>query len=294
MKIKLLLLLLLYWSSLSIQSQAAKPKSVTVEGSSIVIAEGNMSIAELKNKAIFEAKKDAINKHFGTKVSSTETLIITNEATLASQSISQTKAEWISTTDVNLSPIREIEPGRLAVECTIKGIAREIGTEFVDFEFETLKNAPNRKFVTPDGAYNDGDDMFMYFKSPVSGYLNIYLLDEENAFCLLPYRSSSDGAYYIEADKEYIFFSPKTDSKHSDEVDEYVLHSGRAVEINSLDFYFSPKKFNKGKMNIDEDDKTRPKVAKLSDYAKWKTKLLTNNDYITFKTTDIKIYNNED
>ncbi|MCH5345894.1 MAG: hypothetical protein J1E63_02220 [Muribaculaceae bacterium] len=294
MRIKFLFIIFLLLYGLSFQSHAAKPKSVTVEGTSIVTAEDNMSIAELQNKAIFEARKDAILKYFGTKISSTETLMVSEDVTVATQSISQTKAEWISDIDCRLSPIREIEPGKLIIECWIKGVAREIGTEYVDFEVETLKNAPNRRFVTPDGSYNDGDDLFVYFKSPVSGYLNIYLLDETNAFCLLPYRNSSDGAYYIEADKEYIFFSPKTDSNHSTEVDEYVLHSGRAVEINTLDFYFSPQKFNKGKMNIDETDKTRPKDATHSDYAKWKTKLLTNNDYITFKTIDIKIYKNED
>ena len=44
--------------------------------------------------------------------------------------------------------------------------------------------------------------MQVSFQSPVDGFLTIYLVDSESkAYCLLPYRGQTDGAYNINANE---------------------------------------------------------------------------------------------
>lgn len=273
---------------------AKKAKTIEVEGYSSVEQERNMSREELERQAEFAAQQNALSKEFGTRVASTDAMHIGDDRTIITTNvISEVKGEWIYTKDVKYDSYINDE-GRLVIECKIKGVAREVSPERVDFDAFVLKNGHNLRHVARDGVFYDGDELFIYFKSPVAGFLNIYLLDNEMAYCLLPYRKSTEGNFVIEPDREYIFFSPETDKANRDIIDEYELTADNGVELNTLEIYFSPITYNKGKLNIHQDDISRPKESDLKDFYKWKTKLLSENDQITIKSIPIKIYGKEE
>lgn len=272
---------------------ARKAKVIEVEGYSLVESEKNLSQEEMEQKAIFEAKKDAMIKAFGQKVASSDAMIINDDNTHVSSHItSEVKGEWISTASAKVNTF--VESGKIMYECNIKGLARENSAEKIDFEVAIIKNSPDLKYATTDGIFNNGDDLFVYFMSPVSGYLNIYLLDDESAYCLLPYKNSEEGSFYVKADKEYIFFSTNTASDNKVEVDEYELKTEHPIEINTLDFYFSPEKFTKSKLKANENDATMVKNTDLNTFNKWRTRLLSNNDEITYRTVTLQIHNKEE
>ena len=127
----------------------------------------------------------------------------------------------------------------------VYGLAREIVNGSVDYEARVLCGGTEKKFegYTFRGGEADLDPLYLYFKSPVAGFLAVYLLDEtaEKVNMLLPYQQSDMKSYPIERDKEYIFFSPKhqTDA----DTDEIYLTATNPPEINDLYIVFSPNEF---------------------------------------------------
>ena len=74
-----------------------------------------------------------------------------------------------------------------------------------------------------------------------------YLIDaDRQAYCLLPYRSQSDGAYAIEGNQRYVFFSGK-DAPQQERafVDEYNMTCDKDEEHNLIYVVFSPNEFTK-------------------------------------------------
>jgi hypothetical protein len=133
--------------------------------------------------------------------------------------------------------------------------------------------------------------MFLYFKSPVDGYLTVYLLDEtiQEVFCLLPYKASGQGAYRIEHDKPYILFSAKNDLENANIVDEYTMTCSREIEYNDIYIIFSPNAFTKANTNESTED-VLPRQLSFEDFQKWLVKLrkidkeaIVNNKQISIK-----------
>ena len=142
----------------------------------------------------------------------------------------------------------------LAVTVEVKGVIREIVSAGIDFTAKILRNGTEEKFESSE--FRSGDDMYLYFKSPVDGYLTVYLLDEtaQEVFCLLPYKASGEGAYRIEHDRPYILFSAKHESTNPSIVDEYRMTCSQEVEINDIYVIFSINPFTKANSDNNYDD----------------------------------------
>ena len=253
----------------------------------------NVTLEEAKRTALDRAKLSAIADAYGTLVTQSNTMITSNQngktdSQFFSLGGSEVKGEWIETTQ---EPIYNIsyEGDMLVVSVEVKGRIREIVSSGIDFTAKVLRNGIEEKFES--NQFRSGDDMFLYFKSPVDGYLTVYLLDEtiQEVFCLLPYKASGQGAYRIEHDKPYILFSAKNDLENANIVDEYTMTCSREIEYNDIYIIFSPNAFTKANTNESTED-VLPRQLSFEDFQKWLVKLrkidkeaIVNNKQISIK-----------
>lgn len=171
----------------------------------------NVALEEGRRIALERAKIQALADAFGTTVSQNNSTYVKNingksSVDFISLGGSEVKGEWIETIG---EPTYKIyyERNMLVVEVYVNGKAREKNGVGVEFDAKVLRNGTDLKFESLD--FQNGDDLYLYFKSPVDGYLVVYLLDEysEQAYCLLPYKDSNGQAYKIRHDVPYVFFS---------------------------------------------------------------------------------------
>lgn len=187
---RILLTLIMFIIVSTVYSQKVK----TVETSYTYHAPENVTLEEAKRTALDRAKISAISDAFGTMVTQSNTTVVSNknghtDTHFYSLGGSEVKGEWIETTK---DPVYNItyESGMLVVSVEVVGKIREIVSASIDITAKVLRNGTEEKFESSD--FRSGDDMFLYFRSPVDGYLVVYLLDEttQEVFCLLPYKAS--------------------------------------------------------------------------------------------------------
>ena len=231
----------------------------------------NISLEEAKRIALDRAKIQAIADEFGTIVSQSNTTLVSNRNGESSSDFfslggSEVKGEWIETIG---QPEYQInyEQGMLVIKAIVSGHIREIISAQIDIKAEVLCNGTDLKFARTD--FKSGDDLYLYFQSPVDGYLAVYLLDEvsQMVYCLLPYKSSSEAVTPIEHDKPYIFFSVKHAGDKAHLVDEYTMTCSSSVERNTIYVVFSPNEFAKANSNNVEE--LLPQELPFEEFQKW-------------------------
>lgn len=245
----------------------------------------NVTVEEAKRTALDRAKQSAIADAFGTLVTQSNSTIISNQNGLTDNRFfslggSEVKGEWIETTKDPTYNIR-YEGDMLVVSVEVVGRIREIVSAGVDFTAKILRNGTDEKFASSE--FLSGDDMYLYFKSPVNGYLTVYLFDEaiQEVYCLLPYKASGEGAYLIEHDKPYVLFSAKDEKVNPGIVDEYTMTCSHETEFNDVYVIFSPNAFVKANSGESTDDML-PRQLSYKDFHKW----LVNN-----KKRDVELKN---
>lgn len=235
----------------------------------------NISPEQAKNIAIERAKLQAIESEFGTVVQRTNTVIAGTKEGKAhvdyfSLGESEVKGEWLETIEEPEIFILN-ENNQQIVVVKIKGRIREIIHAPIDIEAKLLCNGTESRFESED--FKNGDDLYLSFHSPTDGFLAVYLVDAtQTAYCLLPYRNQKEGICQIKANESYLFFS----SKHAIDidkniVDEYVMTTNQAMEINRIYVVFSPNSFCKAVDN-DSASETLPRELSFKDFQKWLVK----------------------
>ena len=269
---KRIIFLLLWVVSSAVYAQ----KLQTVTGTFTYHAPENVTLEEAKRTALERAMQSAIADAFGTVVTQSNSTVISNEngksdTRFLSLGGSEVKGEWIETTKEPKYQI-SYDQGMLVVSVTVSGRVREIVGANIDIVAKVLRNGTEEKFESSE--FRSGDDMYLYFKSPVDGYLTVYLLDEttQEVFCLLPYRASGDGAYRIEHDKPYILFSAKDEASNPNIVDEYTMTCSREKEFNDLYIIFSPNPFTKANSK-ESSDEVLPRQLGYEEFQKWLVKV---------------------
>ncbi|MBD5360867.1 MAG: DUF4384 domain-containing protein [Bacteroides sp.] len=252
-----------------------------------------MSVEEAKRIALDRAKIQAIADEFGTIVSQSTSTLVTNkngqsDTKFFSLGGSDVKGEWIETIS---EPTYEVGFGEhlLVVTCSVTGKIREVLSKKTDFIAKPLRNGT--LLIHESAEFKDGDDLYLYFQSPVAGYLAVYLIDESSdaVFTILPYRNSDGNAYKIAADKEYIFFSQaNAEPGQSRFVDEYQLHCADNREFNTLLVVFSTNDFAKVISENDSRDDS-PKKTDIPKYKRWATDMLKYDNALSIKEIPISI-----
>ena len=185
-------------------------KIKTETGTAQVKLENNMTKEQTYQKVEELAKINAIENAFNTYVGQ-ESNITVNSGKSDFRIIGTTKVkgEWIETLDKKLSEDTRDEIGQFGKEksiwitCTIKGRIKE-ATPKANIEFATL-SCP--KLNCRSTTFTSGEQLYLQFKSPLDGYLSVYLDDGITVNRLLPYSSAQNySSVNVKADWEYVLF----------------------------------------------------------------------------------------
>ena len=234
---------------IGVQAVAVAQKTERVTATYTYYAPEHVSIEEARRVALQRAQLQAIADAFGTIVTQSNATRVRNEngksdVSLLSFGASEVRGEWLRTDG---EPEYDIayEDGMLAVTVRVKGVIREIVNAAVDFQAKVLRNGTEDRFEGEE--FRNGDDLYLSFRSPVDGFLTVYLLDAEGtAYCLLPYRNDTGGRVAIEGNRHYVFFSlDDVPVEERSIVDEYTMTCSRDGELNQIYVIFSPQLFTK-------------------------------------------------
>lgn len=252
----------------------------------------SMPPLKARQEAINRAQINAIRDAYGTSVSETSFAVQSNGEAGSRDSYyaigeCDVRGEWIETigdTVWNIVP-RERET---LYEVTLKGRIREIKGGKADLDVRLLFNGTDKdRDVVRNSTYKVGDYMYIYFKSPIDGYLACYLGDDDDALtmqCLVPYEGMGEGIFPVEAGKEYILFSKEDAGEDLRPLTRRLKMNARnEADINQVYVIFSPNKFVKAPDSADmsntvTDPKTgkeislMPRQADFSTFQKWLAK----------------------
>lgn len=244
-------------------------KTKTVEGSSTFYVPSTMTRAQAEEEAIRRAKIDALNRAFGNSIVSSSTSIMTEQdERFYSNGFDLVKGEWIET--IGSPEIRtDLDGAELVLSVRIKGKAREKKSADIDVSAKILRNGMASHCESTE--FKDGDKMYLYFVSPVDGFISIYQHDPstDEVYCLLPYKKDGSGSVRVEHDREYVFFS-KSLSENPNIVDEYRLGCSSDGEVNTIYVLFSPNMFSKSSTTA--SDRYTPRSIAFADFESWKAR----------------------
>ena len=256
---------------LGIATTGYAQKVKKVQGEYIYHAPENVSLEQAKQTALNRAQIQALGDEFGTIVAQHNATMMNNtngstNTDFTSLSSSDVKGEWLETIG---EPKYDItyEQGMLVVKCTVSGKARELVASQNNFVAKILRNGIEDKYESDN--FKSGDDLYLSYQTAAKGYIAVYLVDDaKNAYCLLPYQSSTDGKVAVEANQKYIFFNKETATPlfQAYEVDEYNMTCERSSETNYVYVISSPHPFVKA---IDNAVAGLPRELSFDDFQKW-------------------------
>lgn len=237
-------------------SNVAIGQGIFTSGESMIKIEPSMNQIEAEDKALEMAKIDALIKKFGQYIEQQSDLDL-DSGKVSFRSFGQTKVkgEWIRTIgDPDFVNIDKTLNGKTErwISCKVRGEVRKAIPK-ADLSVKIL-SCPSKECVSE--KFKTDQDIFLYIKSPIEGYLTVFLDDGINAYRLLPYRSvANQKSVFISADKDYIFFSKDLTSQGEGATDAIKAQTDRDVEINTFVVIFSEKEFSKPRLDDEEVDK---------------------------------------
>lgn len=291
MKRILICMTLCLLQALLFPAQAQKPVKVHGKATLVVSDNDNITPMEAKKECIKRAKNEAIKEAFGELiVSNTEILdaidIKGNDlSSFVQETTMSARAEWVEDTKQPFVKL-DIQEGSIVYTAEVWGKAREIPPSQIDFDWKVLCGNKN-----DDNEYKNFANkqrIFIKFKSPVAGYVAIYLLDSsrEEASCLLPYKNNQRGQHKVQAGREYIFFDSESDPRAIN----YRLTTGEPVEMDQIVLIFSPNAFTK--CNEITGDRKHPNTLSIADFEAWlKRQRLRDTELVIDRNKWIKIIN---
>ena len=227
------------------------------------------TVKQAEINAVRQARLEMIACHFGTIVASTTAMTISDSVSSITYGETEVKGEWLS--DNTVPVVRKLTVNdHFVLEVTVSGKIREIVSASVDVRCDVLKNGTDLRYASTD--FNHGDRLYLSFKTPVDGYLAVYLGDRETVNCLFPYNGLPAEIMKVNADEEYVLLS----RQKSGRIDPFAVQecplgcsSGNNMEIVRLYVIFSPNKFTKANDNADGHFRSLP----FDDFHSWLSKV---------------------
>jgi len=248
------------------------------EGQAQVKVERNMTREETQKKAVELAKINAIENEFGTYVEQQATLTVESGVSdFYVVGSTKVKGIWVRETDRKFIEDYREEKGEYGTEkilwitCTIKGEVKQ-ATPRSDLEYQVR----NCSFpVCRTTSFSSGEQLYLWFKSPVDGYLSVFIDDGNMVYRLLPYSTMVNAnTFQITGDEGYLFFSKEaTAGLHPGEKpDEIELYTLQRKENNNLVLVFSTNPFFKPGLNketVEADQYITPRSLGKSKFEEW-------------------------
>lgn len=279
-------------------------KIKNASGEALSRLEEHMSKDELKEKLREQAIIRAIENTYGSTVTQkTEIQIQDGHTRFNIDGATLVRGEWLKTVEEKYSEeFREVKTRdgkrmEVWVNCKIKGKVREITSSPVVIDFST-GNCPDKKCDT--SVFKDGESMYLFFKTPVDGYLSVFAVEDEQAFRLLPYQQMSSvyaHAVPVKGNKDYVFFSNYRSHDYFPgfsfyKADQLLMLTDKQEEDLKLYVVFSTESFHAAL--LDEENETEegegiPKSLSYDSFTNW----LENNRMFTtgfdYKMASLKI-----
>lgn len=174
----------------------------------------NLTVDQAVQRAIEQAKIDALRDEFGESVSHMNVMHVDNvqigehasgSTSFYSLSGSDVQGEWIRITRSEAINTR-YEDGFWVITVQVAGIVRESKLPDVDIRYVLTSRSDE---TTMRNYFKSGDPMYLRFTSAAKGYLLVYLVDENNlAIRLLPCETTEPTI--IAANRETLFFADGT------------------------------------------------------------------------------------
>lgn len=264
---------------LGVFSAAMAQRVVSVCGEYTYYVPENVTLEQARQTALQRARVEGLIKEFNQTVYQSNTTIMSNrngESSVDMLTIggSDVRGEWIEDSG-EPKYNTNYEQGMLVVKAEICGKARKIASAGIDVQAKVLRNGTEPRHESD--TFISGDDMYLWFLSPVDGYVAVYLLDRgtQTVYCLLPYRNSSLGAVEVKHDKPHLFFHQDRHLPDWQYIDEYTMTASHAVEYNEVYVVFSPNKFAKAAATASGD--LAPRELPFKDFAEWLTRCKTKD-----------------
>ncbi len=244
-------------------SSAQNVKTVKVAATEQIEIEDGMTIEEAKYLTLIKAREKALEEAFGRDIYQGNVMNIDERSgELTSVSESYVKGSWVSTKSESCEKIVDPRSNNIWMRCSVEGRAKALTKPPVYFIAEPL-DCPEKRCKT--AAFLNDEDFYLYFRSPVNGYVAAYFMMEDKVQCLLPYDGMEGSSKHVEADKEYLLFSEKG-------APDYFMFTDKKIEANLLIVIFSPYDFskpilNKGKPTSDHYE--LPKELSIEEFQKW-------------------------
>jgi hypothetical protein len=254
-------------------ADAQKEKIVKVEGEAQVRIENNESRDQAKERVEELAKLDAIQKAFGTYVEQVTDIAVEegkiNYSILAGTKI---KADWIRNTNIKFTYPEQ--PGNtkdkiIWIKCSIEGEARPVSSK-ANLEILALR-CPQKECAATD--FKNKQNLYLFFKAPVKGYLSVFIDEGEKVRRLLPYEyAENQSSEMIMEDTPYIFFEKRKGTMASSEIDELELYTNKSFEYNTLYVLFSEEQYVKPILEMSQTDANNyiyPKSLSSASFQEW-------------------------
>jgi hypothetical protein len=291
---------LLLFCSLGLFSQLIFSQNVVrSSGTAQVELTENQSRLEVKNKVRELATIDALEKAFGRVIIQGNSTYISNLQTgkevqtntvfntIANTCVKGEVQRVISENFKDVEGMKDVAGKKekvLDIRCDIEIMAREIVTPPVNFTAFPLGCLDEKCRST---KFKNNDRFYLFFSSPMSGYLTVYLDDKSESQCLYPHiymKSGNEGGVPVEADKKYLLFS---------DVD-YYLFTKSLQDMNRMFVIFSKTPLNKPSMNNDtgKDDNgfIFPKSLSSENFQRWLNSFRSvSRDNVQVEIIDITI-----
>ncbi|MDX2196672.1 MAG: hypothetical protein NW207_09665 [Cytophagales bacterium] len=276
-------------------------KVKNVSGEFQLKMESSYTIELAKQKACDYARVQAMEDEFGRVVFQGNSTMLENKQSgskVETKSVfsmiadTHVNAEWIEDTE-EPKVTKEFVKDELWVKCKVNGKARELTREKIDIKVQTMA-IPDTKYKTTD--FNNGQDLYLSFKSPKNGYVVIFLDDRKSAYCIYPYQNmpyEEYASFEFQAQTDYIFFSEKNKFKPSwTWVDHLQTSTESDYEQNRIFVLFSVNKINLPVLESAQKQSTGlsiPRSVSSEDFQRWVQKIRSKDDKMQLEIVDITI-----
>lgn len=284
----------------------AAQRIVVISGEEyIYYAPSSMSLEQAKREALQQTRLHIMEAKFGTNINSTTNIHLENDQTgenttsradVQTLSVHEVRGEWLEDTREPEQTIMydNSMPNTTIIRTRIWGRAREVVTAKVDIDVHLLKDTIKGSDAE---VFKNGQSFYLSFQSPVSGYVAVYLIDqdEDNAFCLLPAARDGRGAVPVKSNQRYVFFSEDYAKAHYGTEDqalgtEYMLTTERSVLFNQIYVIFSPSEFFKANDRQEKDDQYKlPRETTIQQFRKWLVASKTRDTQMVEQIFTVKI-----
>lgn len=268
----LLLIIALLWVPLQLSAQKVKKSSGTYQ---LSLTNSDFSESEACQYCQEMAMIDAIEKAFGRVVIQGNSTVVENTTTGETTETKQifnmiaetyVNGDWVETLDESCE--RFVYEDEFWIKCKVRGKVQELTQPKIDL---IIKPLDCESVSCETTEFKEAESFYLYFKSPVDGYVTVYLSDPGTAQRLLPYREMPDGrfnAIEVKADQEYILFSQAQDILDlRGYVDEYEMYAASEMDQNRLYVIYSKEPLVKPSLNRDGQD--LPMQLSANDFQKW-------------------------